>query len=145
MTADFTLYPWRRTRPLFEDIALLRHALQLALQPMDLGSMIVIAGHGGRLAVALPPLLEFSAHSGSYPAARKKFWHSFGVKQSMRRPTASHRPATERSAALRRSALSFENAFSMGLKSGCRAGDKADWRRQPRWRRGPEAPCGSRD
>jgi len=60
----------------------------------------------------------FSAHNGSYPAAMKKFWHSFDVKQSMRRPMASHRPATERSASLRRSALSFENAFSMGLKSG---------------------------
>ena len=60
----------------------------------------------------------FSAHTGLHPAARKKFWHSCGVKQSMSRPMVSHRLATERSAALRSSALSLEKAFSMGLKSG---------------------------
>jgi len=60
----------------------------------------------------------FSVHIGSYPAAWKKFWHSCGVKRSMRRPMASLRPVTERSAALRSSALSLAKAFSIGLKSG---------------------------
>ncbi|MFG1248133.1 hypothetical protein [Xanthobacter flavus] len=32
------------------DVALLRHALQLALQPADLSGLIVIADHGDRLA-----------------------------------------------------------------------------------------------
>lgn len=57
-------------------------------------------------------------HIGSYPAASKKFWHCCGVKRSLMRPMAVHRPSTVRSAALRRWALSLEKAFSIGLKSG---------------------------
>jgi len=60
----------------------------------------------------------FFVQVASYPAAAKKFAHSCGVKRSMRRPMASQRPLTVRSAAFRRCALSLEKAFSIGLKSG---------------------------
>ena len=59
-----------------------------------------------------------SDHIGSYPAASKKFRHCWGVKRSVMRPMAVHRPSTVCSAALRRWALSLAKAFSIGLKSG---------------------------
>ena len=55
----------------------------------------------------------------------KKFAHSCGVKAPSKIPILSQRASTVRSAALRSSALSFEKAFSIGLKSGRRAEGKA--------------------
>jgi hypothetical protein len=58
MNAYLTLHPWRRTRPFFQDVALLGDPLQLALQPTHLGGLIVIAGHRSRFRVSLLPLVE---------------------------------------------------------------------------------------
>jgi hypothetical protein len=44
----------------------------------------------------------------SYPAAAKRFRHSWGAKRSMSLPMARHRPSTVRSAALRKSAFRAE-------------------------------------
>ena len=59
-----------------------------------------------------------SFHSGSYPVAVKSLAHSSGVYAAIASPTAAYRVATVRAAALRRIDFSFENAFSIGLKSG---------------------------
>ncbi len=60
----------------------------------------------------------FFAQVASYPAAAKTFARSCGVKRSMRRRMASQRPLTVRSEALLQMRFEFENAFSIGLKSG---------------------------
>ena len=54
----------------------------------------------------------------SYPQASKKFVHSAGLKMSAQASSARTRPATVRSAILRKYALSLENAFSIGFMSG---------------------------
>lgn len=59
-----------------------------------------------------------SIQSASYLQFLESLAHSVGVKRSIKRPMASQRALTVRSAALRRSALSCEKAFSIGLKSG---------------------------
>jgi hypothetical protein len=60
----------------------------------------------------------FSGHSGSYPAALKKLAHSADEKSGMMSAILLQRLSRVRSAALRSRALSFEKAFSIGLKSG---------------------------
>ena len=72
----------------------------------------------GRVSSLSRSARAFSEQIASYPAAAKKLAACCGVTRSMRRPMVVHRPSTVRSAALRRSALSFEKAISMGLKSG---------------------------
>ena len=57
-------------------------------------------------------------------------------------PVRSHRPATVRSAALRRSALIFAKAIS---KSGYRAAGRLALRPPPRSVRGTGGLCGCRD
>ena len=60
----------------------------------------------------------FSDQSVSYPQAVKSFAHSAGLKISAQVWRACIRPATDRSAILRRCALSLEKAFSIGFMSG---------------------------
>ena len=59
-----------------------------------------------------------SDHSGSYPAAVKKARLSVGVTLSIASRMASHSSGSVLAAAFLRFALIFENAISMGLKSG---------------------------
>ncbi|MFK4654247.1 hypothetical protein ABIF97_004181 [Bradyrhizobium japonicum] len=60
------------------------------------------------------PARASTDHVAAYPAAMKYLRHSVGVK----RPIALQSPATVRSAAWRKSALSLAKAFSIGLESG---------------------------
>lgn len=57
-------------------------------------------------------------YSASYPAALKKFRHSVTEKRLMMSPRALAIVSKLRAARFLRSALSFENAISMGFRSG---------------------------
>ena len=57
-------------------------------------------------------------YSASYPAALKKFRHSVTEKSVMMSPSALVIVSKLRAARFRRSDLSFENAISMGFRSG---------------------------
>jgi DNA helicase-2/ATP-dependent DNA helicase PcrA len=63
-------------------------------------------------------LLEHFQADWKYPACRKKFAHSSGLKQSTRFPRAFHSPSTVRSFLARNRAFSLANAISIGFKSG---------------------------
>ena len=69
----------------------------------------------------LPEFPTVRAESGqvrAYPALAKKLAHSSGLKRSSRVPMRGQRVSSVRSWALRRWALSFEKACSIGLRSG---------------------------
>lgn len=115
--AQFMETPWYGSRQMARHLRRQGHAVgRKRVRRLMVRMGLAASISGRRRQCAIPR--AFSVHIGSYPAAWKKFRHSCGVKPSMSRPMAPHRPGTERSAALRRRALSLEKAFSMGLKSG---------------------------
>src|ERR1700688_4608606 len=65
-----------------------------------------------------PPTRADSGQVRTYPAWRKKFLHSCGLKSVTTRPIRRMRRGMVCSAALRRCALSLLNASSIGLRSG---------------------------
>lgn len=60
----------------------------------------------------------FSDHVGEYPALMKKFLLSLGEMVGKTSAMASHKDSIVLAAVFLRPALSFEKAFSIGLRSG---------------------------